>query len=122
MSAYHSISKPFSFLLQIPNRVTMKCMAVELKGSQWAFYLVMGLLAIFFCIVNVLWFNTTGGGMGMLISMVFCPIVLCYLAFDSFRQYRKATVTELSDGEVRAVCIKGLSGGTYAIEVDEGED
>ena len=48
----------------------MKCMAVELKGSQWAFYLVMGLLAIFFCIVNVLWFNTTGGGMGMLISMV----------------------------------------------------
>ena len=100
----------------------MKCMAVELKGSQWVFYLVMGLLAILFCIMNVLWFNTMGGGMGMLISMVFCPIVLCYLAFDSFRQYRKATVTDLSDGEVRAVCIKGLSGGTYAIEVDEGED
>ena len=79
----------------------MKCMAVELKGSQWAFYLI---------------------GMGMLISMVFCPIVLCYLAFDSFRQYRKATVTDLSDGDVRAVCIKGLSRGTYAIEVDEGED
>ena len=61
LSVYLSISKPFSFLLQIPNRVTMKCMAVELKGSQWAFYLIMGLLAIFFCIVNVLWFNTTGG-------------------------------------------------------------
>ena len=60
----------------------MKCMAVELKGSQWVFYLVMGLLAILFCVMNVLWFNTMGGGMGMLISMVFCPIVLCYLAFD----------------------------------------
>ena len=32
----------------------MKCLAVELKGSQWAFYLIVGLLAIVFLIMNVL--------------------------------------------------------------------
>lgn len=100
----------------------MRCLAVELKPSQWAFYLIVGILAIDFLIMNALWYLTTDWGVGALIAMVFCPLVLCYLAFDSFRQYRKAAVRDLSDGDVRAVRIKGLSIGTYAVEIDDGEE
>ncbi len=100
----------------------MRCLAVELKRSQWVFYLIVGLLSIVFLILNVLWFMTTDWGFGAYISLVFCPLVLCYLAFDSFRQYRKAAVTDMSDGDVRAAHVKGLSMGTYAVEIDDGEE
>lgn len=100
----------------------MKCMAVELKGFEWVFYLAIGLLAVFFLIINVLWYTTTEWNLGMLISMAFCPLVLCYLAFDSFRQYRKAAVRDLSDGDVRSARIRELSMGTYAVEIDDGEE
>ena len=100
----------------------MRCLAVELKPSQWAFYLIVGILAIVFLIMNVLWYLTTDWGVGALIAMMFCPLVLCYLAFDSFRQYRKAAVTDMSDGDVRTARVKGLSMGTYAVEIDDGEE
>lgn len=99
----------------------MRCLAVVLTRSQSVFYFVTGLLAIFFCIMNVFWFMSAGEGMGMLISMIACPLILCCLAFSSFRMYRGASVVDLSDGEVRAVCMKELPGNVYAAEVDEGE-
>ena len=87
----------------------MKCLAVELKGSQWAFYLILGLLAIVFLIMNVLWYLTTDWGVGALIAMVFCPLVLCYLAFDSFRQYRR------KKGAGRIPCTVSLCATTCSI-------
>ena len=72
-------------------------------------------------VMYVFWFMSAGEGMGMLISMIACPLILCCLAFSSFRMYRGASVVDLSDGEVRAVCMKELPGNVYAAEVDEGE-
>ena len=116
-----SFSKPFSYNLLIPDGFTMKCLAVVLTRSQSVFYFVMGLLAVFFVIMNVLWFKTSGGGAGMLISMVVCPFILCCLSFSSFRMYRGASIADLSDGEVRVVCMKGMPGNVYAVDVEEGE-
>lgn len=99
----------------------MKCLAVVLTRSQSVLYLVTGLLAVFFTMMNVFWFKTSGGGTGMLISMVICPLILCYLAFSSFRMYRGASIADLSDGEVRVVCMKEMPGNVYAVEVEEGE-
>ena len=99
----------------------MRCLAVVLTRSQSVFYSVIGLLAVFFCIMNVFWFTSVGGGIGVLISMIACPLILCYLAFSSFRMYRGASAVDLSDGEVRAICMKELPGNVYAAEIDEGE-
>lgn len=100
----------------------MKCMAVDLTNRQWMFYILAGLLSAFFCIVNVVWFIVLGGGAGMLLSLVLCPLLLCYLSFSSAVQYRRASAADLSDGDVRAVCMRRLSGDVYAMEVAEPED
>ena len=99
----------------------MRCLAVVLTRSQSVLYFVTGLLAVFFIIMNVFWFKTSGGGTGMLISMIVCPFILCCLSFSSFRMYRGASIADLSDGEVRVVCMKELPGNVYAAEIDEGE-
>ena len=99
----------------------MKCLAVVLTRSQSVFYFVTGLLAVFFIIMNVFWFKTSGGSVGMFISMIVCPFILCCLSFSSFRMYRGASIADLSDGEVRVVCMKGMPGNVYAVEVEEEE-